>query len=94
MSQLPQLLTPPLLTRWKAILDPVIASPMAGVSILPNVTLVPGNTIINHGLGKTMSGWFLADAQGPATIYRSQPLNDKTLTLTSSAAVVVSIGVF
>jgi hypothetical protein len=56
--------------------------------------LINGTTIINHGLGKMQQGWFIVDINGAATIYRSQPLNDKTLILNSSAAVIVSIGVF
>jgi hypothetical protein len=36
----------------------------------------------------------LVDQNSVGTVYRSAPLNDKTLTLTSSAAMTVSIGVF
>lgn len=81
-------------TRWKSILDPVIASPMNQVSILSNVSLINGVTVINHLLGQMQQGWFLVDLNGAAAIYRSAPFNDKTLTLTSNDAVTVSIGVF
>lgn len=81
-------------TRWKALLDPFLANRIAGSSILPNVQLANGTTVVNHKLGRTMQGWFLVDVQGAATIFRSQPFNNLTLTLTSNAAVTVSIGVF
>lgn len=81
-------------TKWKSILDPVIAAPMVGVNILTGIQLKNGVTVINHLLGAMQQGWFLADINGAATVYRSAPFNDKTLTLTSSAAVTVNIGVF
>lgn len=79
--------------KWAAQLNPIIASPLSLVSII-QATLINGSTTINHGLGRPLQGWFLTDVNGAATIYRSQPFNDKTLTLTSSAVVTVSIGVF
>lgn len=81
-------------TKWKAILDPLIENPLNGLSILANVQLNNGTTVINHKLDRTMQGWFLVDIQGAATVYRSAAFNDLTLTLTSSAPVTVSIGVF
>lgn len=75
-------------------LNPIIASPLSSVSILENIALINGATVINHGLGRTLRGWFLSDVNGASDIYRSQPFNDKTLTLNSSAVVTVSIGVF
>lgn len=83
-----------LLTKWSSDLNPLLANPLNNVQIIPNISLINGATVINHKLGKNMQGWFLVDQQGPATIYRSAPMNSLTLTLTSSAAVVVSIGVF
>lgn len=81
-------------TRWKSILDPVIAAPMMSVQILESVSIANGVTVINHKLGRTQQGWFLTDVNGAAAIYRSASFNDKTLTLTSNAAVTVNIGVF
>ncbi len=81
-------------TQWKAQLDPVLANPMTSMLILSNISLIDGATVINHKLGGTQQGWIILDQQGPASIYRSQPFNKTTLTLTSSAAVIVSIGVF
>lgn len=81
-------------TRWKSLLDPWLGNPVSGIRILSNVVLNNGTTVINHGLGQVQQGWFLVDIQGAATIYRSAPFNDLTLTLVSSAKVTVSIGVF
>jgi hypothetical protein len=93
--QLPQTLSLSLMqTRWAAILNPFLASPTNQIQILENVKLANGSTTINHLLGHQMQGWYIVDVNGAATIYRSQPFNDKTLTLTSSAAVTVNIGVF
>lgn len=75
-------------------MNPIIASPLSSASILKNIVLVNGVSTINHKLGRMMQGWFLTDINSPATIYRSAPFNSTTLTLTSDASVIVSIGVF
>lgn len=75
-------------------LNPIIASPINGLNILENQILITGANVINHGLGRMMLGWFIIDLQDAATIYRSQPLNSSTLTLTSNIDATVSIGVF
>lgn len=79
---------------WASTLNPIIASPLSSSSLLLKVPLNSGITVINHQLGRKMLGWWIVDINGAATIYRSQPLNDKTLTLTSNAAVTVNLGVF
>jgi hypothetical protein len=81
-------------TRWKSILDPVLANPMTNMSILKNVALGVGNNQISHLLGQTQQGWIITDIQGVSTIYRNKPFNGVYLYLNSSASVIVSIGVF
>lgn len=81
-------------TQWASQLNPVLANPTTNLSVLSNIVLKSGNNVINHKLGQTQQGWILTDIQGAATIYRSAPFNDLTLTLNSSAPVTVSIGVF
>jgi hypothetical protein len=96
MAQLP-LITSNLVdlaSHWKSLIDPVLRSPMLGVSIIKNVQLQVGVNVINHGLGQIQQGWFLTDQQAVGTVYRSQPFNSLTLTLTSSAAMTVNIAVF
>lgn len=81
-------------TRWKSALDPVLANPLINGLQLTDVSLSIGTTVINHRLGRKQQGWFLTDVNGAAQIYRSQALNDTTLTLTSDAAVTVSLLVY
>jgi len=80
--------------KWGSLLNPVLANPTTNMSILKNVALASGNTVINHLLGAVQQGWVVLDVDAAATIYRSAPLNDKTLTLHSSAACTVTLGVF
>lgn len=81
-------------SRLKAILDPIIALPIINGLLLKNIALINGVTIVNHKLAKQMTGWIIVDQDAKANIYRSQPLSDKTLTLTSDAACNVSLWVF
>ena len=95
MAQLSTQLTfPQLLTKWSSILNPLLANPFNNITILPTVSLTTGVNNINHLLGRMQKGWIIIDIQGPATVYRSQPFNNTTLTLTSSANVTLTIGVF
>jgi len=79
---------------WAAALNPIIAAPQSSATILKNIKLANGTTVISHGLGRDMQGWSIVDVNGAATIYRSQPMNALTLTLISNAVVIVSIEVF
>ena len=80
--------------KWKSLIDPVLSNPTTNMNILKNVSLVIGNNVINHLLGKVQQGWIITDIQGVSDIYRSAPFNALTLTLNSSAVVTVNIGVF
>lgn len=80
--------------KWAQEINPVLLNPLNSVVVIPNVVLTPGVNVINTGLQQMQQGWFLVDQQGTATIYRSAPFNSLTLTLTSSASVTVSLGVF
>lgn len=84
----------PIFTRWKAILDSLLKNPLNSASVLKNVQLTTGVNVINHLLGRTQQGWYLTDINGAAVIFRSEPFNNLTLTLTSDADVIVNIGVF
>ncbi len=81
-------------TKWRAELNPLLALPLISGLQLTAVLLSIGSTVINHKLGRTLQGWILTDQNASAKIYRSRPLNDTTLTLTSDAAVTVSIWVY
>jgi hypothetical protein len=80
--------------RWKVVLDALLGEPIVSTNFLENVALATGQTVINHKLGRVPQGWFIVDINGAATIYRSAPFNELTLTLTSSGTVTVKIGVF
>lgn len=98
MSKLPQRLTPEMMqTTWAQALDPVIANPLNSVLILKNQVLATGANVVNHKLGRKLEGWFLIRQRAAASIYDTQDTNQMpqlTLTLESSADVVVDIGVF
>ena len=80
--------------QWMSQLNPLLSNILIQGSLLPDIKLVNGNTTFNHYLGKQMTGWIIVDQNFPASIYRSQPLNTQTLTLTSDAAVTVSLWIF
>lgn len=81
-------------TQWASQINPVLNLPLLQGIILPDVELSNGVTVINHLLQRKLQGWFVVDINGSAEIFRSQPKNDLTLTLTSNAAVTVSLFVF
>lgn len=81
-------------TRWSAALEPLLKAPSLKGYVLEGVNLINGATVINHLLSRKLQGWYVVDQNAAATIFRSQPKNDKTLTLTSNAAVIVDLFVF
>lgn len=81
-------------TNWKSRLDPVLSNPFVNGNLLTGIILANGSTTFPHLLSRQMQGWTIVDQNAPAAIYRSKPLSPTTLTLTSSAATVVSLWVF
>ncbi len=81
-------------TNWASAINPVLVNPLTNGIFLKNVSLVGGANVINHLLSRQQQGWTITDIDSAVTIYRSQPLNDKTLTLTSSGTALVTIYVF
>jgi hypothetical protein len=81
-------------TQWSSQLNPVLAQPQIQGIQLNDVALVVGANTINHLLGRKPQGWYIVDINGAATVYRSAPMNALTLTITSNAAVSVSIFVY
>jgi hypothetical protein len=96
MPKLPVVMpSDPILSRWKAIIDAVLGLPLNnGPSLLQNIAIIDGVTVINHGLGRNPQGWFLVDSTAAVTPYRSAPFNSLTLSLTSGAAATISLIVF
>lgn len=81
-------------TKWRSILNPLIAVPMNSGFQIDGVVLSASANVINHRLGRVQQGWIITDLNASTTIYRSQAFNDKTLTLTSSNAATINIWVF
>lgn len=80
--------------RWASIINPVINLPPNQGLLLKDVALSSGDNVINHMLQRNQQGWIIIDQDASAEIYRSQPLNDLTLTLNSSDTVNISLWVF
>lgn len=80
--------------QWTSQLNPLLAVSLTQGSFLTNIKLINGVNIFNHYLGRQMQGWMIADQDAMASIYRSQPLNSQTLTLTSDADVNISLWIF
>lgn len=81
-------------TTWATQLEPLLSFPPNNGLLIKNLALVTGANSINHKLQRLPQGWMIIDQNAVATFYRSQPLNNLTLTLTSSATVTVSLWVF
>lgn len=95
MSRLPQKLNLDMMqVRWATELNPLLNNELINGQLLQNVSLISGVTTINHLLGRKQQGYIITDVDAAATIFRSQPLNNLTLTLTSDAACTVSLWVF
>lgn len=80
--------------KWASQLNPLLNQPANNGIILSNINLVTGVNVINHKLNKKQQGWIITDLNAAVTIYRSQPFNDKTLTLTSSGPCTINLQVF
>lgn len=80
--------------RWASQLNPVLANRFVQGRQITGVRLISGDNVINHLLSAQQNGWVITDQTAAASIYRSAPLNDTTLTLNSSAPVTVSLWVY
>lgn len=81
-------------TRWASEIDPVINNTLLQGILIKEVLLANGVTTINTTLGRMQQGYIVVDQDAAANIYRSLPLNEKTLTLTSDAVVTVALWLF
>jgi len=81
-------------SRWSSVLQPVINQPINFGNQLNNISLVSGDNVINHLLGRTPQGWFIVDVNAAVQIYRSAAFNSSTLTLNSSGTATVSLFVY
>jgi hypothetical protein len=79
---------------WGAILSPLLKLPLVNGVTVTDVTVTSGANVINHKLGRKPQGWFTTDINAAITLYRSQPFDPLTLTLTASGAGVISLYVY
>ncbi len=83
--------------KWAATLNPLLANPLMGGTLLQGVSLVTGANTINHGLGEKLQGYVVVLNSAAATFYDSQRTNqrpDLTLILNASAPTIISLYVF
>lgn len=83
-------------TKWKSIIDPILANPSNSSLILKNIALSIGDNTINHKLGRKLIGWKIIRQRAAAVIYDKQDDNQMpnlTLILNTDADVVVDIEV-
>lgn len=80
--------------RWASDINPVINFPPNNGILLKNIAIVTGVNVINHLLQRNQQGWIVNDIDAPVTLYRSQPFNNLTLTLTSSGSANISLWVW
>ena len=88
---------PTLMPRWKSTLDPLLAGPLARARVIENVAVVSGVNVVNHGLGRKLTGYVVILSTAAATFYDLQSTNPTTaltLELVASAPAVVSLLVF
>ena len=81
-------------TKWKSILDPLLSKRILQGNLIGGIALTNADTPINHLLGRMPLGWFLADIDNNATVWRSGNYTVQTITLRSSSNVNVNIWVF
>jgi len=83
--------------QWSAQLNPVLANLLVQGQLLTGISLQLGTTQVNHKLQRKLIGWFITGIDGVATVYDNQATNqtpDLTLSLTSTANVLVNLWVF
>lgn len=82
---------------WASQLNPLLATPIIDGNLLEGIDISSGSNVVNHKLGRKLRGWIIVRIDGVAVIYDTQATNqtpELTLTLTSDAAVTVSLWVF
>ena len=84
-------------SKWSSILNPFLSNISNNSSIIPNVPITSGTNVINHYLGKKLTGWRIIRIGSAAKIYDAQDLNPTpklTLILISDADAIISLEVF
>ncbi len=81
-------------TKWKQQLDVLLALPILSGRQITGIELIIGTVKVGHLLNRKMQGFIQTNKDAGANYYRSAPLNDKTLSLTSDAACTIDLWVY
>ena len=76
------------------VVNDIARVPINNGILLTNIPLVTGSNNIYTTLPIALNGWFIADIDGAAAIYRETSDDPKILVLNTSADVTVNIFVF
>jgi hypothetical protein len=80
--------------KWAATLNPVLTKPINSSQSIIAFSLVAGVNTIPHKLGQQLQGWYITDINAAITLFRSEPFNKYSLTLTASGPATINIEVF
>lgn len=79
-------------TQWSSQINPLLGNPLMRGSLVNNIKLLANTPqTISHGLSRNMQGWFVTDTNAGVVPFRTQPLNQQTLTLQASADCTINI---
>lgn len=80
---------------WAQALNPILGNMMIQGKMISGIALTASTAkVINHGLGRMMTGWWVVDNTANCTVWRTQNLNTKTITIESSADTTIALWVF
>ncbi len=80
--------------KWASDLDPLLKNLLIQGVLISSISISSGTNVINHRLGRKQIGYIITDQTAAAQLYRSQPLNNLQLTLTSDNPCVISLWCF
>lgn len=85
-------------TTWSSSLNQLLAKPLSDSNFLDNISVVSGDNVINHKLGRNIKGWIVCMMHTSfVQLYDKQLTNqmsDKTLILNSNGSSTISLIVF
>jgi hypothetical protein len=76
-------------------LGPLLNLPLSTSNFLEDLDLTTGSNSINHGLGRILRGWLVANRNAVVDLYEEpSPFPKKTLVLNASTDAMISLIVF
>ncbi len=83
-------------TQWASQLNPLLATPLVNGRLISNQTVVSGQNIIYHQLGRALQGYIVVLNSAHVSFWDSQATNTDptTLLLNASGAAVITLYVF